>query len=41
MIGVNIYSESLSSNENNTIQKGPQDIGYKYLDGSSNFDSYW
>ena len=38
MTGVNIFGEVLSSNKNITVQRGPPGIGFKYLDGSGNFD---
>ena len=38
MSGVNIFGESLSSNKNIIPQRGPPGIGFKYLDGSGNFD---
>ena len=38
MSGVNIFGKALSSTKNITVQKGPPGIGFKYLDGSGNFD---
>ena len=38
MSGVNIFCEALSSNKNITVQRGPTGIGFKYLDGSGNFN---
>ena len=38
MSGVNIFGEALSLKRNITVQRGPPGIGFKYLDGSGNFD---
>ena len=38
MSGVNIFGEALSSNKNITVQRGLPSIGFKYLDGSGNFN---
>ena len=35
---VNIFGEALTSNKNITVQRGHPGIGFKYLDGSGNFN---